>query len=935
MRNKAIYAIFAVLLLAMVLIIPANAWVYPDGSEDNLYELFGPRVDKIFVDMYGTEDLMWTALKDGKIDVTDWPLSKTWYAEFIKPEYAGKVKVCYAGGEAGYYIVEFNHNNDTLLAPGVPNPIITSSMAQDPMAGNETDDGGRSGLSLRRAICLLFNRTRFVDEYLGAMGALIYTPVPSYMGGYIHPEIRPGGTLETYAYLYNKTKAKEILDASLYKMGTDGWRYFDINDNNVKEPGEDLTLIFNYRSDHAGRRKIGEMLTEELQSEGIKIHVNACPLSAMDNYIKSMLENNFHMSTFGWINMGPDPDYLHDLYTEAGCWYDPSSSCNNEGYLRDPILNEYGKRIKYANTFDEAKQYTLLFQERFAFLAAQLPTYCNVAYKAHSVKYVGDGATVGPEDKYEGKNWTSIINQVGFGTNSWWTFLNAHPEPDEYGDGSYMTIRYGWKTKGYPQHLNPLYAEWYWDHEVLNKIYDSLGFRDPYDLSTWKPWLVKRWQEGTWVNPQTGETLTKVTLTLRTDIKWSDGVPFSMADVIFTLVESTPMLLAKGFAPPWYYANVESIMSWTVIDACNLELLLSAKSVFAVGWILGGEYIIPKHIWKPIIESGNPAVFKPDPNVVGTGPFKFVSHAPDVSVVLEKNPLFFKRYPKDVNVHTDVWLQKLNLADPAVKHMPVTLVVKDENLIMEHYVFRGTTPLGGNPMGPPPEVWEGEWPMGLAGPPPCTFTVADYIDQDPPTGLSPCDMVALNDGSGRLVWMHVQEVWENPAGVWHYRVGPVLIASKYVRVYEDVDGANTKVYDEGPIIEYEKPGIPITENITLDLKICHHRIEVAKLITNQWYLLKNNTVAQNPWYGQWINKTYDFWITILEDTAGAYWDTWHTEPEIPIPDCFCEITDVATAAYAFGSYPGHPRWSSISDIIKDYQVDIGDIASIAYMFGWP
>jgi len=828
MHKRSTFAIIAVFAISMLMFVPVNAWVYPVAPEDTRYELFGPRLDRIFFDMYATEDLMWTALKDGKIDVTDWPLSKTWYAEFIKPEYAGKVKICFAGGEAGYYLVEFNHNNDALLGVGVPNPILTADMKKNPMAGNETDDGGRSGLSLRRAICLLFNRTRFTDEFMGAMGEHMYTPVPTYMGGYVHPDIKPGKPLETYAYLYNKTKAKEILDASLYKMGPDGWRYYDINGNGVKEAGEELKPIFNYRVDHAGRKKVGEMLVEEMRSEGIKINVQAFPLTAAENYKKSMLENNFHMSTFGWIFIGPDPDYLHDLYTEPGCWYDPTSSCNNEGYLRDPTLNMLGEKIKYANTLDEAKEATLDFQVRFAFLAAQLPNYCNVAYKAHSVKYVGDGAATGPEDKYEGKSWTHLVNQMGFGTNSWWTFLNAYPEGHPYGDGSHMTIRYGWKVKGYPQHINPLYAEWYWDHEVLNKMYDSLGFRDPYDLSTWRPWILQKWEEGTWKDPGdvdgngvTGETFTKMAITLRPDVYWSDGKPLTMADVVFTLVESTPMLLARGFPPPWYYTNVENIVSYTLIDAFNIELLLKVKSAFAVGWILGGEYIIPKHIWKPIIETGNPAAFQPDPVCIGTGPFKFVSHTPDVSVVLVRagasserpvrvevkaGPEFSYKFSSGVQT-VDTTVKNLRLGDPITINMNITHT----------------------------------WPNG-------STTVYTYAGETIPAGGSIVKSNTVSFNYGRHGW-HIIIIYDGVISICYWRF--------YVTIKEDIAGST--YYDDIGVVYPYKAQLP-TPDTKVDI------IDIATAARG---------FGSTPGHARWsaiadVNKDYKIDILDLASIATKF-----------------------------------------------------------------
>jgi hypothetical protein len=83
-------------------------------------------------------------------------------------------------------------------------------------------------------------------------------------------------------------------------------------------------------------------------------------------------------------------------------------------------------------------------------------------------------------------------------------------------------------------------------------------------------------------------------------------------------------------------------------------------------------------------------------------------------------------------------------------------------------------------------------------------------------------------------------------------------------------------------------------------------------------------------YCKWINYTYTIWVTIPEDIAGSY----HLHPNVIAPDFEVDIEDIATAAWAFGSYPGHRRWSPIADLIGDYFIDIQDIASIAFWFGW-
>ena len=46
-----------------------------------------------------------------------------------------------------------------------------------------------------------------------------------------------------------------------------------------------------------------------------------------------------------------------------------------------------------------------------------------------------------------------------------------------------------------------------------------------------------------------------------------------------------------------------------------------------------------------------------------------------------------------------------------------------------------------------------------------------------------------------------------------------------------------------------------------------------------------------------------------------------------------DITDIAMASQAFGSYPGHPRWNPLADVNNDSRVDIYDIARVCADFG--
>jgi hypothetical protein len=81
---------------------------------------------------------------------------------------------------------------------------------------------------------------------------------------------------------------------------------------------------------------------------------------------------------------------------------------------------------------------------------------------------------------------------------------------------------------------------------------------------------------------------------------------------------------------------VQDILSFSVIDAYNFEVLLDVKSVFAIGWC-GGNRILPKHVWKPICESGDPTTFAPDPNMINSGAWRLLEYVENSHVLLTAN----------------------------------------------------------------------------------------------------------------------------------------------------------------------------------------------------------------------------------------------------------------------------------------------------------
>ena len=124
-----------------------------------------------------------------------------------------------------------------------------------------------------------------------------------------------------------------------------------------------------------------------------------------------------------------------------------------------------------------------------------------------------------------------------------------------------------------------------------------------------------------------GKTLT---ITTRSGVKWSDGKPFSAADVAFTFsllkqfpalnVPATP-LPTSATAPS---ANT-AVLNFAAPELANLYLILQTQ-------------IVPKHIWASV---SNPVTFT-DPNPVGTGPYVLGKFSPQ-GFTMTLNPDYYAK----------------------------------------------------------------------------------------------------------------------------------------------------------------------------------------------------------------------------------------------------------------------------------------------------
>jgi ABC-type transport system substrate-binding protein len=829
-RTLLVVLLFGVLA---VTIVPAYGWVIPPNpaGEDYKYELFGPHIKGINITIYSGTTSEWIAMDAGQLDLEDWVLDGSHYMAWETP--AGPFTVANYSGEAGYFLWDINNNATYQLPTG------------GPYIHNPTSE-----LLLRRAIAACVNRSYMVD-YTGGLVLPIYTPVPAYMAGYINPSVPTYG-----GYVGNLTFANQLLDNNGYTVDGNGWRIDPVSQGGT---GAELNLVIYSRQ--GDRNILGNDLNAMLNA--VKIKTTYYPNTPRAQVTGPVFANEtFNLYTGGWTGIGPDPDFICDLYNGSN-YYHPGSPPNYDN-VNYPETNANATTVKLAPTIAVGTAACLDFQYWFAYYAAAVPVWSYSGVKAYRNAPVEGGG-----------NWTNLVNEKRIGVNSWWSTLDMRQVGNEYPNNY---THYGFSTTVTTQ--NVVYAQWYWDTEVLSRIYDRGYARDPYTLQWTVPQLYKNYVVGSWIDAVTHEIKTSVTVTLRPDAYWQDGQPVTLADVYYTLVEIRKDLLAKGFPPPSWYPTVQYMRSVQIVDPYTIQILLDVQSVWAAGWVIGST-IIPKHIWKPIVDAStllNPVIQgnTPDANIIGTGPFRWVSGLGDTvssTVVLAANT------PGSI---------VNNVTSPG------------------YYLYEPV-----------------------------------YADINPPNGQSKINISSTDSSANISVALTLRNIWtEGNLTVSEYVYVHDMAGNPYLGsgLGGLMPGYPLSI-NLVPVLPYPN-GTSNVEALTLTLpKHSSWFVKVAAQITGPPTILDTQS---NPWLSQWVNVTLPIWVTIKQDIEGTtLYDVLgytsypsYLKKEAPAPDLKVDVIDIALAAKAFGTIPGSPAWNPVADVNGDFKIDMKDLANIGKQFGY-
>ncbi len=859
MRKDSVFVIFAIALLLLLLPMfsasNVKAWVYQDDiSEDTNFERFGPRADKLVIKLYANETSEWDALAKGEIDITDWPLSRIYYdlfnSDMTNPatglSYNETINTINYGSEFTFYILDINNNPNEYLG-NPPNPAYPNPIYPNPTSIKE----------MRQAIAHLVDRSQ-LDAIIGeGFYEPLYTIIPPSQGSYNHPGIRPGGTLENITYPQSRAAAEDLLDAGGFPVNlSTGWRFWDRNNDGIEQADEYLELKFPIRTDDYKRLTFANFLADELNA--VKVRVNRMHLKPLYVDHNVMLEKNFHLYTGGW-QLGVNPDHL-----VIWCWdyYWHPGFCHNYAGVNDPEFCEAAYSVVYAKTLEEALENARLAQVIFAENAYGVPLWSSAGSKAVNHYYTGGNTwqSVTPDDgenQYRGQYWEGAVNMPGYGIDNFWNFLNMHPQGYIRGDDENMTIRWGFKVSELKM-LNPVSAEWIWDWNVLDLIYEPLIMRNPYNLAEYIPWLAEDFEVGTYYHVYHGRECTKIKLKLRSDIMWHDGTPLTTADVYFTWVELENLLREKGIPPPWWcWCDWEEMVDIKLLDPYNFELLFDQQDIWLWHWV-STQIILPKHIWKPLIETAAGDVmtgFAPDPNLIGSGPWRLKEYVEGSHILLVANS-------PEGTVQTN---------------LPGSTSITSPKGYHKYHPVRADVKVDGT-----------------------TRAKIDYYTQ-PHT----INYTLYNLYLGGSITLDISITYPN--GTTYNETGIVITA-----------GGNWTHAWAGDLQRVKTTSITATINSPTEFEGIY-----------SWSHVYYGTIESAPWG---ISPEDIAGSTFYDDIGlPDYPYKW----ELPTPDIRINIKDIAEAARAFGSYPGHERWRmGIADANCDYKVDIRDIARIAVGFGW-
>lgn len=138
-----------------------------------------------------------------------------------------------------------------------------------------------------------------------------------------------------------------------------------------------------------------------------------------------------------------------------------------------------------------------------------------------------------------------------------------------------------------------------------------------------KPWLATKWEWST--------DFRTLNLTIRDNVKWSDGQPMTAADVAYTfeLLKKTPAI------------NIDAIPWGDVTQSGSQVTVTFPRPQFVNQVKILTTFVVPQHIWSKIPDPATDA----NKNPVGTGPYTLKTFTPQTTTLVRRDE-YWQELPK-------------------------------------------------------------------------------------------------------------------------------------------------------------------------------------------------------------------------------------------------------------------------------------------------
>jgi len=363
------------------------------------------------------------------------------------------------------------------------------------------------------------------------------------------------------------------------------------------DPIRELTLISRAQAANPQQFQAAELIAQAWRQLGLDVQVQGMPRPQQSD---AVWYNRDTWDLTMWQMVGrperSDPDELiYNLF---------HSTTMEKGYNFVGYMNpEYDKIAeKQRVTANRADRKVLIDQlqdivnddQVYAFLVHPLQTY---AFD----KTVWDAS--------------STVVQPGLGIKNFWTFSGIKP----LGGQKDMILNSSDELNA----INPFYISGATDSWITELVWDRMMRIGPTGLA--EPWAAK--------SVQWADDAKSVTVTLRDGMKWHDGKPVTIDDVVFSF--TAPVKYA-----PMYKPFVSGIANIEVLDSSTVRFDLAEPNAAFETSTLAKINLAPKHIWEPLLANlgeGENAESVLETSRIGSGPFKFNRWATQQEVVLDAN----------------------------------------------------------------------------------------------------------------------------------------------------------------------------------------------------------------------------------------------------------------------------------------------------------